>query len=149
MVTIRTAALDDEAEVLALMQQLFDPPGRKPNDYTDGRASTGFRWAVEREGSDVLIAADAGRIVGVCTIYVDIESIRFGRRAWIEDLVVDSKVRSQGVGAALLDAATEWARERGCSHMELDSGLARVDAHRFYERYGMPKSGFVFGKDVR
>ena len=32
------------------------------------------------------------------------------------------------------DAAKEWARERGATHLELDSGDARTDAHRFYER---------------
>ena len=42
--------------------------------------------------------------------------------------------RSLGVGKALLDAAKDWARERGATHLELDSGDTRTDAHRFYER---------------
>ena len=29
-----------------------------------------------------------------------------------------------------------WARERGATHLELDSAEARLDAHRFYEREG-------------
>ena len=40
------------------------------------------------------------------------------------------------MGKALLDAAKDWARERGATHLELDSGEARTDAHRFYEREG-------------
>jgi PhnO protein len=39
-----------------------------------------------------------------------------------------------------LDAATEWARERGCTHLELASGAGRKDAHRFYLREGMAQS---------
>jgi hypothetical protein len=35
-----------------------------------------------------------------------------------------------------LAAAKNWARERGASHLKLDSKLAREDAHRFYEREG-------------
>ncbi len=38
------------------------------------------------------------------------------------------------MGKALLDAAKDWARERGATHLELDSSDARADAHRFYER---------------
>jgi GNAT superfamily N-acetyltransferase len=42
--------------------------------------------------------------------------------------------RSEGLGKALLDAAKDWARGAGATHLELDSGLGRTDAHRFYER---------------
>jgi hypothetical protein len=36
----------------------------------------------------------------------------------------------------LLDAAKAWARDHGAARLELESGAARVDAHRFYEREG-------------
>ena len=45
-------------------------------------------------------------------------------------------------------AATGWARARDCTHLELDSGLARKDAHRFYEANGMTGDGLVFGKAI-
>jgi GNAT superfamily N-acetyltransferase len=80
------------------------------------------------------VAADGGEVVGLCTVYLDIESVRFGRRAWVEDLAVAPQQRSRGHGKALLDAAKAWARDRGATHLELDSGDARADAHRFYER---------------
>ena len=60
--------------------------------------------------------------------------MRFGPRCWVEDLAVSPEHRSQGVGKALLDRAKGWARERGATHLELDSGEAREAAHRFYER---------------
>jgi GNAT superfamily N-acetyltransferase len=53
---------------------------------------------------------------------------------WVEDLAVHPEHRSQGVGKALLGAAKAWARERGATHLELDSAETRTDAHRFYER---------------
>ena len=45
-----------------------------------------------------------------------------------------------GVGRALLAAASDWARERGCTHLALSSGPGRKDAHRFYEREGMEQA---------
>ena len=83
----------------------------------------------------VLVAEDdRGELVGICTVYQDLHSVRFGYRAWVEDLAVHPEHRSQGIGSKLLAAARDWARERGATHLELDSALTREDAHRFYER---------------
>ena len=57
--------------------------------------------------------------------------------AAIEELAVDPEMRSRGIGSRLLVAAKDWARERGASHLKLDSALTRTDAHRFYEREGL------------
>ena len=48
------------------------------------------------------------------------------------------------MGKALLDAAKDWARERGATHLELDSAEARKDAHRFYEREGAGYRSYSF-----
>ncbi len=72
-------------------------------------------------------------------------SVRFGYRAWVEDLAVDPERRSQGIGKALLDAVKAWARERGATHLELDSALERTDAHRFYDREGAQYRSLSFG----
>jgi GNAT superfamily N-acetyltransferase len=80
----------------------------------------------------------------LASVYVDLPFIRFGKRCWLQDLVVTASRRSEGIGAMLLDAATDWARGRGCTHLELASGAGRKDAHRFYLREGMVE-GRVFG----
>jgi GNAT superfamily N-acetyltransferase len=66
----------------------------------------------------------------------------------VEDLAVDPQHRSQGVGRALLAAAQAWARKAGATHLELDSGLARADAHRFYEREGGTRQSYTFGWEL-
>ncbi len=146
-VEIRPATPADEEAVLALMEQLFEAPGARPSYYTAERGRAGFRWAVHSQNADILLALDAARIVGLASVYADILSIRYGPRCWLQDLVVDSARRSGGAGRALLDAATEWAREHGCTHLELGSGAARVDAHRFYRREGMSQ-GYTFTRQV-
>jgi GNAT superfamily N-acetyltransferase len=81
-------------------------------------------------------------------VYVDLESIRFGRRCWLEDLVVTARRRSQGIGRRLLDASTTWARERGCTHLLLNSAVTRTDAHRFYLASGMTQTSLNFGREI-
>ena len=128
---VRAARLDEVDAVVAAYQWLFDPPGSQPPMWDPERAAERLARAIAADDAEVLVA---GSITGFCTVYHDIESVRFGRRAWVEDLAVDPAQRSLGIGKALLDGAKDWARERGASHLELDSAEVRADAHRFYER---------------
>ena len=95
----------------------------------------------------LIAVGDNGRIVGFITGYLDIHSVRFGYRCWVEDFAVDPQQRSSGIGKALLEAMRGWARERGATHLELDSAEARTDAHRFYEREGGDGSSRSFRWD--
>lgn len=137
---IRPATLADETAVLDLIEELFQPPSNRPPGYTRDLGSRGIHWALDQPGADLLLAFDGLTLVGLSSVYADIQSIRFGRRCWLQDLVVRSDRRSEGMGAALIAASRDWARQYGCTHLELSSGAARTDAHRFYEREGMGRS---------
>ena len=77
---------------------------------------------------------DEGRIVGLLSVaFYDVPS---GRKAWIEDVVVDAAARGRGVGEALVRAALSVAREEGAARVMLTSNAARRAAHRLYERMG-------------
>ena len=144
-VEVRAARPGEELAVIPLYEWLFAPPGSKPESWDERRAAVALRQAIESHDSAVLVADDGGELVGFCTGYQDMHSVRFGYRAWVEDLAVHPDRRSEGVGKGLLDAAKAWARERGATHLELDSALARTDAHRFYDREGAEYKSFSFG----
>jgi GNAT superfamily N-acetyltransferase len=144
-IEIRAAELGEERRVVAMYEWLFAPPGSTPPQWDAEAAVERLRTALESPRSTVLVAEDAGALVAFCTAYLEIVSVRFGRRCWVEDFAVDPQRRSQGVGAALLAAAQGWARDAGATHLELDSGLARADAHRFYEREGGTRQSYTFG----
>ena len=146
-VEVRSADEDDIEALIAAYEWLFAPPGARPASWDERRAAVALRQTIESHDSAVLVADAAGRVVGFLTAYQDIHSVRFGHRAWIEDFAVDPGWRSQGIGKRLLDAAKAWARERGATHLELDSALARTDAHRFYEREGANRRSYSFGWD--
>ena len=133
---IREAQTEDFESVLGLYEWLFAPPGSKPGSWDPERARLAIAEAIVAPDSAVFLADDGGDLIGFCTAYLELNSVRFGRRCWVEDLAVDPDRRSEGVGKALLDAAKDWARGAGATHLELDSGLERTDAHRFYEREG-------------
>lgn len=134
MIEVREARIEELGRVLGMYEWLFAPPGLKPPNWDAERGGLTLREAIDAERSTVLVAVDDEELIGLCTAYIDLNSVRFGRRCWVEDLAVDPKRRSEGVGGRLLGAAKQWARERGATHLELDSGEARTDAQRFYER---------------
>ena len=53
------------------------------------------------------------------------------RKLTIDDFVVTSAARSQGVGRALLVELQQRARAADCHLLDLDSATNRADAHRF------------------
>jgi hypothetical protein len=64
--------------------------------------------------------------------YRIMESLYAGRFCYVDDLVTDQTARSLGYGGALFDWLVAEARAAGCGRLELDSGVQRFDAHRFY-----------------
>jgi ribosomal protein S18 acetylase RimI-like enzyme len=90
---------------------------------------------VESDATRLLIARDRkGQIVGTLTLAVF--RIPTGTRAWIEDVVVDSSARGQGVGEALTRAALAMAADAGATSVNLTSRPSREAANRMYRRIG-------------
>ena len=62
--------------------------------------------------------------------------LQLDNAAEIGALAVDGKWRSQGIGRALLQAAEEWAKQRGCCTLQVRTNIVRQRAHEFYFRNG-------------
>jgi GNAT superfamily N-acetyltransferase len=145
---IRPARPGDAPALVDSYEWLFAPPGTKPGVWDPALAQDRLSGLIGSAHGSVFVAESDGAIVGVCSVYLDIESVRFGQRAWVEDLAVHPDHRSAGHGKALLDAAKEWARSHDATHLELDSGEARADAHRFYEREQPSYRSVCFGWEL-
>ena len=145
---IRQAGPGEEEQIVAMYNWLFAAPGSKPDHWNPESARGRLGEAMSAERSAILVVEEGGALIGFCSAYLDLDSVRFGQRCWVEDFAVDPRQRSKGVGAALLAAVKDWARSAGATHLELDSGLARTDAHRFYEREGATRQSYTFGWDL-
>jgi GNAT superfamily N-acetyltransferase len=144
MAKVREVVPGEVERVLGMYEWLFAPPGSVPPRWDPERARRAIAAAITDQSSAVLVAEHRGELLGLCTAYLELNSVRFGSRCWVEDLVVSPEHRSTGVGGELLDAAEAWARERGATHLELDTGLAREDAQRFYEAREPSTKGYSY-----
>lgn len=86
------------------------------------------------EATRLLVARSGRVIVGSLTLVL--VRIPTGLRAIIEDVVVDERVRGQGVGRALNEAALELARDAGAVTVDLTSRPSREAANRLYLSLG-------------
>ncbi|WP_421728883.1 GNAT family N-acetyltransferase [Brevundimonas sp.] len=100
------------------------------------------------DGFRLIAARTKGVIRGVAGIRV-IEMLYCGRILVVDDLITDAGARSGGVGRAMLTWLGAEAARLGCGQIHLDSGLHRIDAHRFYEREGFQKTAWHFARAVR
>jgi ribosomal protein S18 acetylase RimI-like enzyme len=130
---IRVATEEDAADVVRLMIRFRD-------------------WQGRDEPSDASIEASVSRLLGnPDTIYllagdqdpVGVLQLRFRHSVWtgtddahLEDVFVEDRARGTGVGRALVEAALERARERGCARMELDANEANEPAVALYRSIG-------------
>lgn len=96
--------------------------------------ASGYQLAFVAEG-DVVHAVAGFRIQ---------EMLFSGRHLYVDDLVTDESRRSIGYGGMLLDWLADHARQQRCKTLELDSGVQRQAAHRFYFRKGLMISSFHF-----
>lgn len=70
------------------------------------------------------------------------------RRAQLEGVRVNGRRRSEGVGAALVQWAADWARAQGCGVIQLTTDKHRPDALRFYESLGFTASHEGLKRDL-
>lgn len=62
----------------------------------------------------------------------------------ITALVVDQDRRGGGIGEALVDSATAFARNAACASVEVTTANARARTHQFYEKMGFARTSVRF-----
>ncbi|MFE7119245.1 GNAT family N-acetyltransferase [Streptomyces sp. NPDC057654] len=95
------------------------------------------------DANTLLVARAADAIVGTLTLVL--APLPSGLRARVEDVVVDSAARGQGVAGLLTQEALRIAREAGARTVDLTSRPDRAAANRLYERLGFrPRQSTVY-----
>jgi ribosomal protein S18 acetylase RimI-like enzyme len=146
----RLRALDD-AQIEGLADLLID--------CVEGGASVSFMHQLTREravgfwgrvADDVaqnkralLVAEDAQGICGTVQLIFDLPENQ-PHRADLAKMLVHRRVRRQGLGAALMRAAEDAARQCGRTLLVLDA-VTGGDASRLYERLGWVRVGEIPG----
>jgi GNAT superfamily N-acetyltransferase len=141
-VATRPARPGDLEGFLGLLSQLDeDAP---PIDATPELAVT-FGRILEDRRRTIVVAESRDGLVGTLDLVI-VENLTHEGSAWaaVENVVVDRRHRSRGVGRELMTAADRIASAHGCFMLQLVSGRQRAAAHALYEAagYDAPVRGF-------
>jgi ribosomal protein S18 acetylase RimI-like enzyme len=108
-----------------------------------GLAAEAARWRRRiAEGIDVLVAEEAGNVIGHVTCGPAHDAVSQDSGEWeIHSLHVAPAHYRLGVGSALFSGAARVGRERGARELVLWVVRTNVRARAFYEREGMRHDG--------
>jgi ribosomal protein S18 acetylase RimI-like enzyme len=132
MITAVAAVTDEVVDAVRRLLPQLSPNATLPSraDLERVVASPATTLLVARDGAD-------GAIVGMLTLAVF--RVPTAVRAWIEDVVVDARVRGRGIGEALVRDALGRATAAGARSVELTSRPGREAANRLYVRLGFTR----------
>ncbi|KXZ44003.1 hypothetical protein GPECTOR_75g727 [Gonium pectorale] len=96
-----------------------------------------FKRKEEAGSYRTVVIEDGGRIIATAAMVIELKFIRgCGKVGHIEDVVVDPEYRGKRLGAMLIDALVDAAREAGCYKVILDCAEANVG---FYTKCGLTR----------
>lgn len=109
-----------------LLPQLYTTPNTPSAEYIEE--------LLKNEYTHLFVAEVENRIVG--TLSLAIVDLPSGRKAWIEDVVVDEAARGRCIGQLLVEKAKEEAFALGATKVYLTSNPSRKAAHALYHKCG-------------
>jgi ribosomal protein S18 acetylase RimI-like enzyme len=116
--------------VLSLLPQLASEADLPTREY--------FERILKSENIHFFIAElDNKQIAGMITIGTYM--IPSGKKAWIEDVVVDESQRGKGIGKELILHAINYSGSLGAKSVGLTSRPSRTSANRLYQKLGFVK----------
>jgi GNAT superfamily N-acetyltransferase len=129
---VRVASPNEAEEVARLLAEFRSWYGKDTPD------DASFRRSVDRliadPSTEFLLAGDPA--VGVCQLRFRHSIWTEAEDCWLEDLYIAGAARGSGAGRALVRAAFERARQRGCKRIELDVDAVNAPARALYESEG-------------
>lgn len=128
-VRVRRAEVSDLDDLVALEEATFD---------TDRLSRAQYRKHLDSETAQVLVAsANHRRFLGTAVVFY-----RKGTTvARLYSIATKPQARGKGVGSALIEAAEDAARTRGCRALRLEVRKDNGVAIRLYERMGYHRIG--------
>lgn len=96
----------------------------------------------------IFVASNGEKVVGFVGMVSFIAFEVKNKAAKIIALAVSQEYRKNGIGTNLLNQVENYCKSNDMSVILLNSGLAREDAHKFYESKGYSKISYGFSKHI-
>lgn len=144
-ISTRLATMEDYEGICRLMTQVDEVhvdllPDVFQSSPGPARPKEPIAHFVENEDADIILALRGTEIIGLLDLeksaHPPYPMFRQHEYAMIDNLVVDTKHRGQGVASLLIQVAKQWACAKGLGFLQTTVWVANVGAKQFYEKHG-------------
>ena len=153
MYTIRLATIDDLKNIQKLNTKAFNDNIKWDEDIVEDYASTeqGEKYYKEnllKEDGCFFVCESEGELVGYANGYDMNADWRKSRYFELANIGVLPEFRKKGVGNALLEKVTEWAKEHGFDKIYLNCYIKNRGALEFYRKRGYKDIDICLETDI-
>lgn len=141
-IIIRKATPDD-VETLRVLYLELENDGVKyqPEHFVLGyRDDSFFESIFKKENQDILVVEMDSKVVGFSHVMIlqqkNVACLKPQTVIYIQDLVVLTQMRNQGIGTHLMEASKEYGISRGADFIRVQVFPQNEAGIRFYERNG-------------
>lgn len=143
MTLVRNATISDLdalSELLDGYRQFY----KQPSDVSAARDFLRQRFG--QVDSRILVCENAeGKLTGFVQLYPGVSTVGLNARWTLNDLFVLPECRDKGTGRALMEAATQLAREHGVARLILMTQVENERAQHLYESLGWQRNTAFYG----
>ena len=136
-IRIREAQLEDVEFVLPLVKEFVTSFEIEERSYRQS-----FGRLIDSREATILVSEYEGTLIGYCLGFCHDTFYANGKVAWLEEIMVSSVHRREGIGQSMMASFEQWAKAQGC----VLSALATRRASRFYLALGYEESATYYRK---
>ncbi|MED4015202.1 GNAT family N-acetyltransferase [Sutcliffiella cohnii] len=151
---VRTANMNDEAQVLEAIRLFVEELSGKPDNKLPENAKNVFRRIVNSviPGTVLVAETEDNEIIGCATVSIQEVIYKGGAYALLQELWVHPSYRSLSVGNSLISAVENYCRDSAIKRLEVclpDKSFHTFDkTYNFYQRNRFFDNGPYMAKKV-
>jgi len=139
---ITIATNSDIPELIDLLTDLFTTDIEFKPNYN--KQKTGLTQIINDANSgEILVLKIDNKIIGMVSLLYSISTALGGKVAIVEDMIIHTAYRNQGLGKFLLHHAIEYSKKNDCLRLTLLTDYDNEGAINFYKKFGFTKSSMI------
>lgn len=90
---------------------------------------------------------DGEKLIGTCGLWFQTRHYA-GRSLEMDHVIIDENYRGKGIGNQLMDYVYNYANQKSCNWIELNTYVHNFLSHKFYYNQGFVAKGYHFVKEL-
>ena len=139
-IKIKIIPSSDILSILPLMQKLENYS--VPEEIAKERIQE-----MSQQNYECLGVYDADTLIGICGLWFQTRHYA-GRSLEVDHVIIEDSYRNLGVGKMLMEFVYDYARNKSCKWVELNTYVHNFPSHKFYYNQGFVAKGYHFVKEL-